>query len=336
MALLSNAYLAVDFFFMLSGFVVAHAYEHRLKDGMTFWTFARVRSIRMCPLLPLASVLGFIAEMIRPHVLASELHVGAAVLWLVLGILCIPIVPGAGRARQFFPLNWPAWSLFFEFFVNALYALLVRSLSDRLLVLIIAISACAEIAASLYLGRVTVGRDMAFLSGLPKAMCPFFIGVLLCRMYLNGSLRKIAIPPILCVVLLFCSFIPTLQRGSWQVIYDVACIMLLYPIVVIAAVHWEPHPRLSGLARLSGDISYPLYILHFPLMVLLMLGWRATGRQSGDAGFIWIATAIVFVTVLSFCALTLYDRPTRRWLSRRFGRAEKHAIRSDGSVGSVS
>jgi peptidoglycan/LPS O-acetylase OafA/YrhL len=256
-ALLSNAYLAVDFFFMLSGFVIAHAYEQRLIAGMTFRTFAKARAIRMCPLLLLASVLGFAAELIRPHVMASELHVGAAALWLVLGILCIPIVPGAGRVGQFFPLNWPAWSLFFEFLVNGLYALLVKWLSNRLLLLIILASACAEIAASLYLGRVTIGRDIAFFSGVPRALFPFFTGVLLCRMYLKGSLRReISLPPILIAVLLFCSFVPTLQRGPWQVIYDLASIMLLYPVIIIAAVQWEPHARLSSLARLCGD-TYP-------------------------------------------------------------------------------
>jgi peptidoglycan/LPS O-acetylase OafA/YrhL len=291
-ALLNNAYLAVDFFFMLSGFVVAHAYEQRLNAGMTFWTFAKARGIRMYPLLLFASVLGFIAEMIRPLVITLELNVGAVVLWLVLGILCIPIVPGAGRARQFFPLDWPEWSLSFEFFVNGLYALLVKSLSYRLLALIISTSACAEIAASLYLGRVTVGRNIAFLSGVPRTMFPFFTGVLLCRVYLKGGLRReISIPSMLSAALLFCTFVPTLQRGPWQVIYDVACIMLVYPVVIIAAVQREPPAQFSGVARLCGDMSYPLYIMHFPLMVLLMLGWRAAGRQPGDAGVSWIAGA---------------------------------------------
>jgi peptidoglycan/LPS O-acetylase OafA/YrhL len=67
-------------------------------------------------------------------------------------------------------------------------------------------------------------------------------------------------------------------------------------------------------------------------MALLVHGWRATGRQPGDAGPLWIAGALVLVTVLSFFALRLYDRPTRRWLSLRLGPAGKHTVPSAESV----
>lgn len=326
--LLNNAYLAVDFFFILSGFVIAYAYEHRLNAGMKFSAFVTIRAIRFYPMLIIASVLGFIAEALRSLVVPTNFDLVSVGSWLALGILCIPILPGAGRARQFFPLNWPEWSLFFELGVNGLYALLAKSLSSRLLILIILISGCAEAVTSYYFGFVTIGRNLAFLSGLPRATFPFFAGVLLWRFYRAGKLPRLPIPPFLIATLLLCSFMPTMQKGAWQVCYDLACIMVLYPAIIIAAVHQEPRAYFSLLARFFGEVSYPLYVLHFPLLVLLVYGWRALGREPADAGPVWIVGAFGLLIGLSYLVFKFYDQPTRRWLSLRLNLVSSGAVPS--------
>jgi peptidoglycan/LPS O-acetylase OafA/YrhL len=122
--LFDHAYLAVDFFFCLSGFVLAHAYGSALRGPMSLRTFSALRTARLYPLLVLATIIGVCAELIRGTAEPDTLWA-----WALLGALSLPIPGGAGPARQFFPLNWPAWSLFFEVVVNAVMAIAWRRLN---------------------------------------------------------------------------------------------------------------------------------------------------------------------------------------------------------------
>jgi peptidoglycan/LPS O-acetylase OafA/YrhL len=325
--LLGHASLAVDFFFMLSGFVVAHAYEQRLRERMTFQDFAKIRAIRLYPLLILATALGACFELVRSACLQQDSGLPNLLVLAVLGALSLAIPQGVGPSRQFFPLNWPAWSLFFEIAVNLIYALIVRVLSMRLLVAITLASAAALALVSLAYGRITIGRGYHFfIGGIPRVAFPFFAGLLLYRLYRAQKLPKIELHTLLVALMLFATFVAPPARGTWNAAFEVFCVMVVFPAVLIAGCQQEPPAWLAGAARVGGELSYPIYILHFPLLGLFTLGGHAAGLPQGYAATWYVLAGVIFVIALSYLILKVYDEPVRRTLSRRRRAAIAHPV----------
>ena len=132
-----QSYLAVDLFFVLSGVVVANAYEARLRAGLAPARFALLRLIRLYPLYLLGSLIGLVPVVaallgLAPSSLASPLP-----LVLLAAALLLPLVSDP----NLFPLNTPAWSLFFEMLANLAYAAMLRHLHCALLAALLLASA---------------------------------------------------------------------------------------------------------------------------------------------------------------------------------------------------
>lgn len=126
--LLNHGYLAVDFFFILSGFVIGYAYDDRLGKTMTIGNFFKRRLIRLHPMIIMGVVLGAIAFFIQGSAQWDGKHVAtsAVMLSMLCAMFFIPALPGARYEvrgnGEMFPLNGPNWSLFFEYIGNILYA----------------------------------------------------------------------------------------------------------------------------------------------------------------------------------------------------------------------
>ncbi|WBO20857.1 acyltransferase family protein [Sphingomonas abietis] len=314
---LAKGYLAVDMFFVLSGVVVANAYEHRLLGVMDLRSFARVRLVRLYPLYLLGLAMGVVAALIAPGHRLDGMGLPLAV---VAGALMIPrfwSVTVAGDPNLLlFPLNAPSWSLFFELLVNFGYALIVRQLTNRRIAIILALSGAAMILSSMLMHTLDLGwrpRQMPF--GLVRTCFSFFAGVLIFRTssWTGGFTARLPRWPTALGILLLVGAALSIAPGPrLDPFYDLLCAMLLFPLLVCCALPLTFSTRINTLFALGGTLSYALYVLHTPCHDLLdaFVPADVLGRSASLIGLAFL------VLLLCFCQFVdmLYDRPVRRWL----------------------
>lgn len=327
----NHGYLAVDFFFILSGFVIGYAYDDRWKGRMTVGGFFRRRLIRLHPMLVMGVVLGAATYAIQGCVQWDGTRVAgwAVALALLLNLLLVPALPGsAAEVRgngEMFPLNGPSWSLFFEYVGNILYAMLLRRLSTRALTLLVAVSGLgltAYAAGNLSgYGHIGVGwslLDHNLPGGLLRLSFSFSAGLLLSRRFRPVAVRGAFWICSAAVALLLC--IPHIGGGDtpWMNgLYDAACILFAFPLLVRVAASGKTTDRTSSrICKTLGDISYPLYIVHYPFMYLFYAWLWREGLTFAQT---WpVAIGLFFGNIaLAYLCLKCYDEPVREWLGRR-------------------
>jgi peptidoglycan/LPS O-acetylase OafA/YrhL len=297
---LTQAGIAVDFFFLLSGFVLAHAYEPRLGRPGAVRSFFRDRIIRLHPLLLLSMV---------PAVLLFALA-GAPrrdpLPWLTVVADAIPFPALWVRAFPIFsfPYNPPAWSLFWELVVNLPFALLAPRLSTRMLLIVTAALIAARFGYMAWVGPLSTADPSAALRAFPF----FALGMLTHRLYHSGWLRPgpwigaLAAPVLIATLLL-----PSIRFGSifFPLLYFVA-----FPLIIAGGAGRAP--RFPRICAFLGGMSYPLYVLHLPVLSGLI---QLLGPQAGAMAA--IEPLLCFLIV--WLAWRFYDEPLRAWLRRRFG-----------------
>ncbi len=327
----NHGYLAVDFFFILSGFVIGYAYDDRWKGRMTVGGFFRRRLIRLHPMLVMGVVLGAATYAIQGCVQWDGTRVAgwAVALALLLNLLLVPALPGsAAEVRgngEMFPLNGPSWSLFFEYIGNILYTTLLRRLSTRALTLLVAVSGIGLAAYSAGnlsgYGHMGVGwslLDHNLLGGLLRLSFSFSAGLLLSRRFRPVAVRGAFWICSAAVALLLC--IPHLGGVDtpWMNgLYDAACILFAFPLLVWVAASGKTTDRASSrICKALGDISYPLYIVHYPFMYLFYAWLWREGLTFAQT---WpVAVGLFFGNIaLAYLCLKCYDEPVREWLGRR-------------------
>lgn len=307
-----HAHLAVDFFFMLSGFVIAHAYGDRVREKGSFLPFVRDRIIRLHPMILLGAALGIV-------VMVAEIYTGRTewppypLLTFAFGFVPLPAI----WAKHPFPVDPPTWSIFWELIANLLFALIAARLTNRLIYGIIFLSALPVLYACYTVpGLFAVGAENhILLYGLPRVTLSFFIGVMLLRFYSEGRLPWLRMKW-LGVALLIASFTvlpPKSPAAAW---FDPLAILLLYPAIILSTARWKP--KLLWPAQLSGALSYPIYILHEPVLKLISAALILTHISSGDPGPLQGAARIAGVLVIAWLCLKFYDEPLRSTLRRRF------------------
>ena len=150
-------------------------------------------------------------------------------------------------------------------------------------------------------------------------MFPFSLGMLLARNFKPVRVRGIFW---LAIVLLFAlfsvPFFPSVGGICVNGIYEMCCIMLIFPVIVWLGASGVTSDKTStGVCKFLGDISYPLYIVHYPVMYLFY-AWLIK-NQLYTLGETWQVVACVYATnvLLAYAALKLYDEPVRRWLAAK-------------------
>jgi peptidoglycan/LPS O-acetylase OafA/YrhL len=306
--LLPSSYLAVDFFFALSGFVLAHAYDERLERGMTTAQFLRLRLVRLYPLFGLACAVAFVFLCLR--IAAGKTSALNAALQIS-NLALIPSSPEAGGAL--YPLNYVAWSLALEIVVNIFFAVGIHRLrSANFLIAIICAGALALCAAALKFGDLDVGviwKDAW--GGLARVTFSFFLGVAIYRAHRARPFLIHASWNMPLLAALLAIFAVTPATTGHRVAYDLAAVIFAFPVLVFLGASTQGITRLDAFMRFMGVTSYAIYVLHLPLRELYWSAAKICNAQpSIGLGVGFMISAIL----ASYLADRIYDRPARNFL----------------------
>ena len=337
--IINHGYLAVDFFFVLSGFVIGYAYDDRW-GRMTVGEFFKRRIVRLQPMLIVGTVIGgllfyFSAGEASPNVVQTP-------WWqlLLTTLLCCTLLPlpvrwdcrGWGETN---PLNGPAWSLQWEYVANILYALVFRRCPKWLLAVCVALFGCLTVLLTMnidlfgllelrsrcaytVIGGWSLTADQIYV-GASRVLYPFFAGLLLSRL---GWIIKMKNGFLWCSVavvgLLAMPYAGTLDKQWLNGLYECICILVLFPMIVAAGAGSKVEgTRATAVCKFFGEISYPLYITHYPL-IYMQVAW-ANAHPEASVGMHICVSVSVFVLAIanSFACMKLLDMPVRKWLTNK-------------------
>lgn len=340
--ILNHGYLAVDFFFVLSGFVIGYAYDDRW-GRMTIGGFFKRRLIRLQPMVILGTLIGafwFYMSAAPGFELVMQTPWWKLLIIIVLGCIMFPTPPSMDIRgwQEINSLNGAQWSLLWEYVANILYAVFVRRLGKLALGVLVAFSALLTIdlaldidvtglLASRSYARYTVIGGFGLTPsqiyiGVCRLLYPFFGGLLLfrlsrCRICLRrgGMLWcSLAVAAVLVV-----PHIGGTEHAWLNGVYCAVVILLVFPAIVAAGAGSPlKGRRTTAVCKFLGLISYPLYITHYP-MIYVQMEWAARHADAPLSIHIWVAVSIFIASLaIAYASVKVYDLPVRAWLSSRF------------------
>lgn len=338
----NHGYLAVDFFFILSGFVIGYAYDDRWSKGMTQWNFYKRRLVRLQPMVIMGSLIGafwFFFGDAPVFGLVMETPWWKVLLITVLGCLMFPTPPSMDIRgwQEINSLNGAQWSLLWEYIGNILYAVFVRRLSKVGLVILVALSAffTIDICFNIDAFGLFADRDAASYTviggfglspqqiyiGMGRLLFPFFGGLLLYRLGLRIRLKKYGFLwcSLAIAAILVWPHIGGDTPNAFNGAYCALAIILLFPMIVSAGAGSSLEGKKTiKVCKFLGAISYPLYITHYP-MIYVQMKWAAEHADAPLSTHIWVAVWIFIASIaVAYACLKVYDEPVREWLKNHW------------------
>lgn len=324
----NHGYLAVDFFFLLSGFVIGYAYDDRWGK-LTIGGFLKRRLVRLQPLVVLGMTLGAIGFYFTDSTIWPLIHtvpVWKMIVVMLIGytILPIPLSMDIRGWQEMHPLNSVGWSLFFEYIANILYALGIRKLSNKALAgfVVVAGLLLLHFAVTNPNGDVAGGWTLNashMRIGITRTLFPFFAGLLLSRVSRPTYIKNAFLWCSLLVAAVM--FMPRIggEEHLWMNgLYDAFCIIFVFPLIVYIGASGVMHNKTENkICKFLGDLSYPLYMTHY-VLVYFYVAW--VSNHSGiTLGQAWPYALLTFTgaIVLAYASLKLFDEPVRAWLRRK-------------------
>ncbi len=257
-----GAHLAVDFFFMLSGFVMARTYEVRLRDGsLGAGRFFAKRYRRLWGWMALGTSIGLLAAL-GQYGFSGELALAYA--------LMLAMVPALNVASAPYLLNMPLWSIVYELVANAAHGLGLARMGNRglaLLALLCAVGLGWTIAAA---GFPRGGFAEYHWLVLLRVGLAYVLGILVWRLW--GDTPPLRVPFALSFVALP-AYVGAVYLWPWEYA-PLAFIVLLAPLMMFGGMRarFESARTLEAATKL-GALSFPLYAVHYPAIQLLRLDW---------------------------------------------------------------
>ena len=296
--------LAVVFFFALSGFVVAYAYESRILRGMTFREFALRRIVRLFPMIILGAALASLFDAVFmvgywPH--------AKGLLASAFSALCLPgaRLPFANWTR--FPTNPPEWSLFFELIAYVLFAFILARATTRTLAVIVAVAFAGYIWVDVHFADSWPAPPLW--SFIFETVASFGAGMLLWRAR-DKWFAKVPAAPFWMLglpIVLIC-----LSPLRWGVFPDAFAFLIVFPVVLAVGAARGRH-QATAVERVLGDLSFPVYIIHWPFLKLAHL---VVKPEFGP--FIAMCAGMAAAIGAAWIAIKVYDQPIRKRLVDRF------------------
>lgn len=331
---INHGYLAVDFFFILSGFVIGYAYDGRWGKMSTI-DFIKRRVIRLHPMVIMGALIGGVMFYFQGCSVwdVSKVTVSALFLATFLSGLLIPVVPGSAEVRglgEMYPLNGPSWSLFFEYIGNILYALVIHKFSTKVLTILVFVAGCGLATFAIWgpYGDICAGFQLTaieFTAGFLRLMFSFSAGLLLFRIFKPSNRVKgtFWICSLSLVALLVVPRLGGAERLWMNGLYDTICVVAIFPLIVyLGALGKTTDKTTTRVCKFLGDISYPLYMVHYPF-IYLYYAWVKNENLSFAQSLPGAIALFIGSILLAYLCLKLYDEPVRKFLSKHLLRAKK-------------
>lgn len=299
-------YLAVDLFFVISGFVIALNYCGKLAGGLTAARFTELRVVRLFPLYLAGLMLG-LGKQLFGHALQDDRAIGAGMLACnaALGAFMLPSPCGP----EMFPLNGPSWSLFFELLVNVLFALFLWRLRSAVLAAIMAVAAIylAWVIGAPDYFNVGWGWENA-LQGAARTAFSFPAGILIFRFFPLQTRRTswFALVPVVAMIALMLVDWPASVQSQAQLLI----VFVGFPALVMAGIRLEAPRLLAPVFGFMGDLSYPLYAIHWPLIAIALPLFAKLHFSPSAAGLAFVA-----VLIPAAYAASVADKRARKLIS---------------------
>lgn len=363
---INHGYLAVDFFFVLSGFVIGYAYDDRWSK-MSTWGFFKRRLARLHPMVIIGTIVGaalfYFGAAAFPKVLEAPLWKFA--LCFIMGLFMIPCGPkmdirGWSEMNSF---NGPNWSLTLEYIGNILYAFVFRRLPLVVLCILCALSAVLTLDLTLgwdifglfpvkeftlqsgetvtfggpqysVIGGWSLNAQQIYI-GFSRLLYPFLCGMIISRLLAkNRTASNPSGSPVhikggfwwtsLLLVAIFS--VPCIggEPGVPNGLYQAAMILLVFPLIVLmGAGSRTTHVFSTKVCRFLGDISYPIYITHYPL-IYMQMAFKTSHPDAPLWVHVAMSTGVFVMSILMACALMkAFDEPVREWLKNHWLKGEQ-------------
>ncbi|HVI43408.1 MAG TPA: acyltransferase [Chitinophaga sp.] len=311
---IGHGYLAVDFFFCLSGFVIGYAYDERAREIGT-WQFFRNRLIRLHPMVIWGSVIGLLGYVLDPFngaAMVAQAGWGKLLSGFVCSLLLLPYPFLPGRFNGLFPYNTPAWSLFMEYLINVFYVLVLLRMSRKWLLVLLGISAAWLAAVAHHRGWIITGWDApTFLDGFARVMFSFMAGL---TVYRFGFVIRRQLHFVVPVTLLIGVFLFPHYNKDW--ITEMLIVIFVFPFILAVGAGTEVHGAVRKFCVFTGRLSYPLYMTH--IWAIWTFG-NYLGKMKPAPQTMYLVATAVFAgcVLLGYLVLRFYDEPVRAWLSKK-------------------
>ena len=326
--IINHGYLAVDFFFLLSGYVISYAYDDRWNK-MTIGSFFRRRLERLQPMVIMGMIIGAACFYFSDSPAFPNIHtipVWKVIVTMLVGftLLPMPVSLDIRGWQELHPLDGPGWSLFYEYVANILYAVGIRKFPRWALTTLVVISGIVLIHFTVtspggdVIGGWSLNAEQIRI-GLTRVMYPFFAGLLLARVTKPAQIKNAFIWCSLLLALILAYPRVGGAENLWiNGLYDSLSIIFLFPLIVFVGASGQVVSETGKkVCKFLGDISYPIYITHYPF-IYIYTGWLA-GHRKGyftQAVIYGVVTFVVSV-IVAYACLKLYDEPVRAWLKRK-------------------
>lgn len=270
----THGYLAVDFFFMLSGYVMARTYERRFAEGMPALSFVRARYRRFWPTMAIGTLIGLPLLHVYPT--------GYAIQFAAFGFALLP----SPNVLYLFPINVVAWSIFFELVANGVHGVALHRIRTSVLLAGSAGLAAVVAVLAFHFGSLDLGaRAQTALVGLPRVLLPYIIGIVLYRAWHDA-------PPLRISPVITAALLPAAALLSWSWAMDVAFVLIACPLLIAGGLRWNA----GGAGIALGALSFPLYAVQVPVMDVTRL-----------AGGSWLLGVTLAIAVAGALAAAPYS-----------------------------
>ena len=326
---MGHAFLAVDFFFALSGFVLGHAYDARLaphggtREALTLTGFFKRRLIRLHPMVLAALAISVTVYLLDPFVgdtqrIGEKISLAAFAGTIALSMLLLPTPNVPNSFGETHSLNGPCWTLFQEYIANVLYGVFGHRLTRRLHVGLCVAGAAALLWTAHHFNDLSHGWGWADFWAAPvRLACPFLAGLLV---YRTGFRLSVPQPFVVLSLVLAAIFVAP-QMGRYNGLFEAACVIVVFPLVLAAGAGvTQTFGATGALCRFMGELSYPVYVVHYAF-VYLFAHWNWSTHPAPMRLALVAAGSQIGIVLLAYALLRWFDRPVRAWLTRKYAGA---------------